>query len=513
MKTYLVVYFGSVLLALICTPLVIFFARAFKVYDSPNVRKIHASSIPRIGGVAIVLSMLGLMIPVLLLNNAIGEVFRQIQFQVIVLLAGALLMFFVGLLDDLYHLRVWIKLLAQLGAAIFVCSFGIRIATITVADWCTLDFGWLSWPITIFWIVGITNAVNLTDGLDGLAAGICAITCGVIAVIAIYTNQIIMAVLMLALLGSLTGFLFFNFNPAKIFMGDSGSLFLGFTLAVSSVISATKSATLVGIALPILALGVPIFDTLFSMLRRFLERRSMFSPDRGHLHHLLLDMGLHQRQAVLLIYLVTFVIAGLGMLMMATHNAETILIFAGILFLLILLFRWVGVLKVREIIVGLQRHRSLAVEANKLRRSFDTAQLHIRCVESFDQWWRAVQSSAEKMGFTAITLPLRNRDGTEQTLIWHSSTPGELPCSKEVVNVTLPVSQRRADETLRIALSIPVGDSLESAGRRATLFGRLIDENGLDKIPPDILDAVDEQSIAETVEPVSRSTDSYDIKL
>ena len=142
-----------------------------------------------------------------------------------------------------------------------------------------------------------------------LQQGISAIACGVIAILAIHGGQAVMAVLMLALLGSLCGFLVFNFNPAKIFMGDCGSLFLGFTIAFSGVMCASKSSALVGLALPILALGIPIFDTLFSMLRRFLERRSLFSPDRSHFHHRLLALGLKQRHVVVVSYAVTCLIA------------------------------------------------------------------------------------------------------------------------------------------------------------------------------------------------------------
>lgn len=481
MKTYFVVYFGSVLLSVMFMPLVMFVARALNIYDDVDARKVHAKAIPRIGGVTIVLAMLGLTIPVLMLNNFVGQFFRQVHFKVIALLAGSVFIFLVGFIDDLCRLRVRTKFLAQLAAAVAMCACGIRIEIIGLADWFVLDLGWLSWPITILYIIGITNAVNLIDGLDGLAAGISAIACGVIAVFAIHYQQPVMAVLMLALLGSLTGFLFFNFNPAKIFMGDCGSLFLGFILASSSVLCTTKSATIVGLTLPMLALGIPIFDTFFSMLRRFLERRSLFAPDRSHFHHRLLDMGLHQRHVVILIYLLTLLIAGLGMFMMATRNVWTVVIFICELLLLLLIFRIFGAVRIRETLTQLQRKRMMAIETKENQRNFEKVQLLLRQVTTFEQWWQIVQSAAELMECAWMVLPLQSRDGTKRTLLWRREGPE--PSPDKLLEITLPLRQRRISESLRISLALKVNGSLESAGNRAALFSRLIDEHSLTDLP------------------------------
>jgi len=300
MSTYALVYLGAAGLAVLCTPIVVHVARVLNIMDMPGVRKIHAAAIPRIGGAAIMFGMLSMIVLVLLLDNYFGAAFRKMELRVVVLLSAGLFMFFVGLIDDVWDLRVRYKLLAQIFAAVVVCAFGIRIDEIALTNQIVVSLGWLAWPLTVFWIVGVTNAVNLIDGLDGLAAGIAAVTCGVIAIFAIYTGQSVMAVMMLALLGSLTGFLFFNFNPARIFMGDCGTMFLGFILAASSILCATKASTIVGLALPTVAMGVPIFDTFFSIIRRVLDRRSIFSPDRSHIHHRLLDMGLRHRHVVIL---------------------------------------------------------------------------------------------------------------------------------------------------------------------------------------------------------------------
>lgn len=243
---YAAVCLGAALLAIGFTPLVVRVARALNIMDSPGVRKIHASAIPRIGGVAIALAMLGIILPLFFIDNALGEAFRKAGPRVVALLAAGSMMFIVGLTDDVLDLRARVKFMAQILAAMLICAYGVRIDNIEITNHFTLHFGWLSWPLTIFWVVGITNAVNLIDGLDGLAAGIAAVTCGVIAAFAFYTDQPVMAAMMMILLGSLIGFLFFNFNPAKVFMGDCGTMFIGFILASSSVMCTAKTTTPAG---------------------------------------------------------------------------------------------------------------------------------------------------------------------------------------------------------------------------------------------------------------------------
>ena len=477
MKTYLSVYLGSTLLSLVITPLVIFIARCLKVADHPSVRTVHKKPIPRIGGVPIFISMMFLVVPVLFLSNVIGDSFRDILPQVIVLLSAAAFISLVGLVDDIKGLRARFKLLAQLAAALVICAAGIRIDSVRIADWLILDFGWFSWPLTIFWIVGVTNAVNIIDGLDGLAAGISAITCGVIAVLAVHFGQPVMAVLMLAVLGSLTGFLFFNFNPARIFMGDSGSMFLGFVLASSSVMCAAKSQALVGLALPVVALGIPIFDTLFSMLRRFLERRSIFAADRSHFHHRLLDLGLKQRHVVIVMYIVTLLFAGLGMFMMATRNINTIVIFACILLLLVLVFRIVGSVRLRGTIASLREKYAITQQMNEEIRCFEAAELHFRRAATFDDWWQAVCLAADKMDFARLKLPLARSDKTPRVLTWQRE--GNEADSPETVKMKIPIRQIKAGSRCSLEVDVNINGSLESVGRRTALFSRLLDEHNI----------------------------------
>ena len=477
MRTYLCVYLSSVFLALVTTPFVIRLARRLRIVDIPGARNVHVKPTPNIGGVAICFSTTCLTVIVLFLSNAIGEAFRDIRHEVIVLLFAAGFIFFVGLVDDVRTkgIRARTKFLAQLAAAIAVCAAGIKIDSVVVADWFTLSFGLFSWPLTLLWIIGITNAVNLSDGLDGLAAGICAVACGVITVFAVLSGQVVMAVLMLAMLGSLTGFLFFNFNPAKIFMGDCGSMFLGFTIASSSALCAVKSSTLIGLALPVLALGIPIFDTLFSMLRRFVERRPMFAPDSKHFHHRLLDVGLTQRHAVIAIYAMTLLVAGLGMLMMVTHDSGALIAFFCVLLLIILLFRVVGSVRLRKTVKGLQRRYTITRQVKKEISNFQSAVLCFDQASTPDQWWQAVCTGAQHMDFVWLSIGFTDTDGTVHTQIWRrADSKSNL---SDVAILTIPVCGQKGTEPMDIELAIAVGGSLESVCRRAALFSRMIDEH------------------------------------
>jgi len=477
MKTYLFTYLCSALLALVITPIVIYTARALKIYDNPDVRKVHASAIPRIGGLAIFLSAISLAIAALFFDNNIGEAFRHAQTQVVALLAAGTFIFIVGLIDDLRGMRVRYKLLAQIAAATAMCFAGVRTESLNVANLFIINLDWLSFPVTILWIVAITNAVNLIDGLDGLAAGISAVVCAVIAVFAFEIGQPLMVVLMLALLGSLSGFLFYNFNPARIFMGDCGSMFLGFTLASASVLCATKSRTIIALALPTLALGLPIFDTIFSMLRRYLKRRGITSPDRGHLHHILLDMGLNHRQVVVIMYIVTAMAAGMGMFMMLTRDAGTVAIFFSVFLLFVLVFRIAGAVRVSDMLAGLREKKNISRNAKQEIETFEKTELHFQRAKTFDQWWQAVCLATEKMGFIRSSLPLSNRDGTKRVLVWEKESQNRE--TDNIVNMTLPIQDRRNGSQLKLEVKVCTNGSLESAGRRMTLFGRLLEEHSI----------------------------------
>lgn len=486
MQTYIGVYFGSAYLALLVTPLVICLARRLGAVDRPSVRSVHTQPIPRIGGVAIYLSFMSIIVPLLFLDHAAGHIFPEGLGQVLTLLGFATAVFLIGLVDDLRGLPARFKFLAELLGAGALCLVDVRIRAVGLEESSALSLGWWSYPLTLLWIVGVTNAVNMSDGLDGLAAGVTAVACGVIAIFALHGslvhsgairhNDVLMAVFALTLLGSLSGFLFFNFNPAKVFMGDSGSLFIGFTIAAASVMCVSKSTALVGLALPALALGIPIFDTLFSMLRRFLERRSLFAPDRSHFHHRLLELGLNQRRAVMIIYGATVGAAGLGLLMMMRHDVSVLLVFTALLGLIVLLFRYVGVIRLRETILRLQDKYRYTRQVRADTRMFETLQLQFRQIRDARQWWQAICEAARQMGFAWVSLRATQADGRIDKEWWRSSE-ARLPRQGLVV-IRLPVRNALVGRSINLKLAIARDGSLEAVGRRATLFARLLDEKG-----------------------------------
>ena len=474
------VYLGALLLAVATTPIVIRLAHRVNALDHPGLRTVHGCPIPRIGGVAIFFSAMVAIVSVLLLDNQTGAACRSVGLQLGMLLLAATFIFVIGLVDDLKGLPARVKLAAELAAAAALCLVGVRISHIAVTDQFVLQLGDWGCVLTVLWIVGVTNAVNLSDGLDGLAAGVSAIACAVIAIFALYSQNQIMAVFMLALLGGLSGFLFYNFNPAKVFMGDCGSLFVGFTIAASSMMCLTKSSVLVGLALPSLALGIPIFDTFFAILRRFLERRSLFAPDRSHFHHRLIDLGLKQRHAVIAIYAATCGAAGLGLFMMIRRDAGALVLFGCILLLLVLLFRVVGAVQFRQTLLKLQQKHALMVQEKRIKRTFEDLQLRFRQVHDPDQWWQAVCDAGESFNFDSVSLVMKDPDGRADTRTWRKAKPS--PDDSSVVTMNLPLGRHNGYKHVECRIAITAEPSLEWAGHKGALFSRLVDEHDLTHI-------------------------------
>lgn len=302
------------LVSLAMTPIVIKLAKKFGFLDIPkDARRMHNKPIPLSGGVAMYFALMIGMIVFLKLNR-----------ELVCVMLGATLILISGLIDDKTNMSPKMKLLFQLTAAGILIFGNVRVEFFTnpfpIGE-SVIFLGALSIPITIFWIVGITNTVNLIDGMDGLAAGvslICSISLMFIANKFGYGNMAIIAAL---LVGACAGFLPYNFNPAKIFMGDTGALFLGFMLSYISIEGIMKSAAALTIIVPVLILGVPVFDTTFAMVRRKLSGKKIMQADKGHLHHRLLALGLTQKQTVLILYVIS-VIFGLLAIVVAEVDAK-----------------------------------------------------------------------------------------------------------------------------------------------------------------------------------------------
>ncbi|MET3697666.1 UDP-GlcNAc:undecaprenyl-phosphate GlcNAc-1-phosphate transferase [Bacillus oleivorans] len=276
--------------SIVLTPLVKRFAIKIGATDKPNQRKVHQKIMPRLGGLAIYLSFI---IGVLIVKPE--DVYAA------PILIGSVIIIITGFLDDMIELSAKWKLLGQIAAAVVVVLGGVRVDFINLPFGGEIQFGFMSIPLTIFWIVAITNAINLIDGLDGLAAGVSSIALITISGMAFLKGDVFAMTMGLIVVASTIGFLFYNFHPAKIFMGDTGALFLGYMIAVLSLLG-FKNVTAISLIIPVIILGVPISDTLFAIIRRIVNKKPLSAPDKSHLHHCLLRLGFSHRQTVLLIY-------------------------------------------------------------------------------------------------------------------------------------------------------------------------------------------------------------------
>ncbi|MEA4813606.1 MAG: MraY family glycosyltransferase [Oscillospiraceae bacterium] len=302
---------AALIISFALTPVVKSFAQKVGAVDVPrDARRMHKVPIPRLGGLAI---FLGFIVSVL--------AFADITYQLQGILLGAVIIVVLGALDDVTPLPAMLKFVVQIIAALIPILHGVVISCISNPNLFSSNpywhLGWLAIPVTVLWIVAVTNAVNLIDGLDGLAIGVSSISSLTVLAIAMIVSEENVAVVMAALLGACIGFMPYNMNPAKIFMGDTGSTFLGFVLACISIQGLFKFYAVISFVVPFLILGLPIFDTAFAFIRRIAHGQNPMSPDRSHVHHRLIDMGLNQKQAVAVLYVISAIL-GLAAVVLTT---------------------------------------------------------------------------------------------------------------------------------------------------------------------------------------------------
>jgi UDP-GlcNAc:undecaprenyl-phosphate GlcNAc-1-phosphate transferase len=378
MRTYLTLFIVSFLASLSITPLVRRKATEWGAIARPdNGRHIHLHPTPRLGGVAIYLAFVLTLLCVPFLGNQVTQNFHASLPKLIALLAPATLIFLFGIYDDFRGTNAPLKILFQMIAAAMVYAGGLRIENLSSPFGGSWELPLLlSFPITALWIVLITNAFNLIDGIDGLAAGASVFALLSILVFSIAQRSPEISLLSVVLVGAVVGFLRYNFNPATIFLGDSGSLFLGFMAAALSLAGSQKSSTIVAIAIPLVSFGLPVIEVGLSIARRFLGGRPLFRGDRGHIHHMLLQRGLTQRQAVILLYAVCAIFSLFGlMLLNPIRNIGALIFFVlgvviifGVQHLRYAEFSELG----SQIRRGVsRRRRALAVNA-RLRRTSDS---------------------------------------------------------------------------------------------------------------------------------------------
>ncbi len=310
----------ALVVSYLMSPLVKSFAYKIGAIDVPkDSRRMHKKPVPRLGGLAI---FLGFMVSLL--------IFVPIDHQLRGILLGATIIVVLGVVDDISPLRAYFKFVVQIAAALIAVYHGVVVNVLSNPNVFSGDaywsLGWASIPITVLWIVGITNSVNLIDGLDGLANGVSTISAVTMLVIALLVSEGQTALIMAALAGACLGFMPFNKNPAQMFMGDTGSTFLGYILATISIQGLFKYYAIISFAVPFLILGLPMFDTLFAIVRRLAHGQNPMSPDRGHIHHRLIDMGLNQKQAVAALYVVSSIL-GLSAVVLTASGAMRAMIF------------------------------------------------------------------------------------------------------------------------------------------------------------------------------------------
>jgi UDP-GlcNAc:undecaprenyl-phosphate GlcNAc-1-phosphate transferase len=433
MHSYLAAFCVALVAGLLFTPLVLRGAVRWGVLARQGDRHVHSRSVPRLGGLALmggwVVSMLGLGS----LDPSVSAQVAAMSGQVIGVVGGAVALCLVGAVDDLRGLRPLHKLGAQVAASLFAYHFGFRIDAVSLPFFGVLSMGVFAVPVTVAWIVGVTNAMNLIDGLDGLAAGVSFFAALTGFVVALLNGSPFAALVYAPLMGVLLGFLVFNFNPARIFMGDSGSYFLGYVLATTSLAGSVqqKASTAVSLLVPMIALGLPIFDTLFSMVRRMIEHRPIFSPDRGHVHHRLLEMGLTHRRAVVLLYGVSVTLAACALIIALDRSWVTggALLAASVV--LIGLVRFAGYFEYLHRAYR-QTARIYDPTTERLRRALPHLLASFRRITSEDEAFETLHEVAQAAGFAGLEL----RSGGETVWRLPESTG---PLGPTHVHVTYPV--------------------------------------------------------------------------
>ncbi|GAB4373109.1 MAG: hypothetical protein OHK0021_15320 [Bryobacter sp.] len=394
----------SFFLALILTPIIRDQFQGTAFVDQPdNKRKIHSRPIPRVGGIGIALSY---VLAFAVISFWPFQTWSQIDLSfdfARAIFFGAFVVFLSGLLDDFLNIRPWQKLLAQIAAAVIIFQSGIAIRL--PAAWPQDQ--WISLLLTVVWLVGCTNAFNLIDGMDGLAAGIGLFATITMLIAALLNNNLDLIIVTIPLSGSLLGFLRYNFNPASVFLGDCGSMLIGFLLGCFAIEWSHKSVTLLGLTAPVMAMAVPLLDVSLSVFRRMLRNRPIFGADRGHIHHRLLDRGLSQKQAAFVAYGISALAAVFSLVQSSLHRD-----FGGLIIVLFGVAVWVGIQHLGYVEFGMASRLFFKgsfgriVDFHAQLRQFEE---QVAKAESLEEVWTAVRFASQGFGFHGTRLQLLSR--------------------------------------------------------------------------------------------------------
>ncbi len=425
MYSLLILGIVSFFCSLILTPLCRNAFRCLGMVDQPDgQRKLQQNPIPRMGGVPIVAAYLAAYGLLLLSPLNAGNLIAKNIHQALLLLPAAALIFAVGLADDLFGLRPWQKLVGQVSASLLAYWAGVRILSVAGHG---ADSWWWTLPLTLLWLVACMNAFNLIDGVDGLASGLGLFATVTTFVAALLQKNVPLALATIPLAGALLGFLRYNFNPASIFLGDSGSLLIGFLLGCFGVIWSQKSATFLGMTAPLMTLAIPLLDVCLSVVRRYLHHEPLFKADRGHIHHRLLDRGFTPRRVALVLYGLCALGAAFSLLQGFLQNRGQ-----GLIILLFCAVTWVGVQHLGYVEFGVARRLVLAgafrrmLSGHLLLRRFEETLAAAKTVEDF---WSAIRETCQSLGFIEVRCHLLEQVfeaqlGTETVdNCWHLRIP------------------------------------------------------------------------------------------
>lgn len=401
MKTLSFLAVFSFLISWLLTPVVRNSCLRLKLVDRPNdSRKLHTTPVPRLGGISIALSYAGAFSLLLLCPSQFGGTIAADQLSLVWrVLPAACIVFATGLLDDLVGLKPWQKLAGQFVAATWAYWAGVRIFAVA-------DHGahWWSLPLTILWLLFCSNAFNLIDGLDGLAAGIGMLATLTIMLAALIVDNFHLAVATLPLAGCLLAFLFYNFSPASIFLGDCGSLLIGFLLGCFGVIWSQKSVTVLGMAAPVMAMTIPVLDVTLSIIRRFLRHQPIFTGDHGHIHHRLLALGLKPGNVALVLYGVCGV-GAICSLLQSVVDAK----FGGAAVVVFCAMVWIGVQRLKYVEFGVVTQMLMRGEFRHILQAkirLEVLEDVISRIQNLEDFWLALRDTCKDLGFSHVSLHL-----------------------------------------------------------------------------------------------------------
>ena len=416
----------------------------------PSERKVHLTPMPRAGGIAVYLSFYLAFIPMLFLNTRILD-FLYTDTRLIYVVAGGSLIFGVGVIDDIRGVKARTKLLVQILAALVVYMGGVQISALNLPTSDFMRLGWLSLPATVLWVLLVVNAVNLIDGLDGLASGVTFFATMVLIVLCVLNERLEVAVMLTALAGATLGFLRYNFNPASIFLGDSGSYFLGYMLAVLSMLGSVKGQAAVAILIPMIALGIPLMDTIWSSIRRFVLGQRIFKPDKDHFHHRLLRKGYSHRHAVMILYGFTIFMGVVSLFMVHARDNRSALLLLLVGAVIIFGIRKLGYLEYLAVdkLLGWMNDITDDMGIKRDRRTFLACQIDIANSKDISEFWKKVVHTANLLKLDYIEVRLGPRTvytQPEQSFVWRSDKGEDIDFSsvdlQRTMYLSLPLEYR-----------------------------------------------------------------------